>query len=251
MKKHNYLIIIVGLLIFAGGLTGHLINSYAVRKDYDDFPMNREGFVMNDIGRPMSFGYNSQRNNEDLEVLTLDELKNNVNEYIAYYGEDLEISDIFIYEDSEYYFSIVEEQTGRGAMELLVDQYTGDVYPEFGPNMMWNLKYGMHNTGGMMSGSGMMGRRSFNYGYNTSNNYKNNEITDEEAYNYGNSYLSNNGSDFELSHDFHEFYGYFTFHVEKDDKTIGMLSVNGFTGEVWYHEWHGDLIQVIEGHESH
>jgi hypothetical protein len=30
-------------------------------------------------------------------------------------------------------------------MELLVNPYTKEVIPEYGPNMMWNLKYGMHN----------------------------------------------------------------------------------------------------------
>jgi hypothetical protein len=25
-----------------------------------------------------------------------------------------------------------------------------------------------------------------------------------------------------------------------------MLSVNGITGEVWYHNWHGDLDKVVE-----
>lgn len=250
MKKHNYLIIIVGLLIFAGGLTGRMINSYSFMKNADEvqnnsYRMNQVDFGMNNLSRPMSFSFNNQISDDDLVKLTLEELKHDVNEYIDYYGEGLEISDIFIFEDSEYYFSIVEEETGRGAMELLANQYTGDVYPEFGPNMMWNLKYGMHNTGGMM------GRRGFNYEYNTSNNYKNNEITDEEAYNYGNSYLNKNESGLKLSHDFHEFYGYFTFHVDKDDKTVGMLSVNGFTGEVWYHEWHGNLVEVIEGNAGH
>jgi len=36
-------------------------------------------------------------------------------------------------------------------MELLIDKPSGQVYPEPGPNMMWNTKYGM------MSGSGGYG----------------------------------------------------------------------------------------------
>jgi hypothetical protein len=38
------------------------------------------------------------------------------------------------------------------------------------------------------------------------------------------------------------FYGYYTLHVLRDGKTIGMLSVNGFTGTVWYHTWHGNFV---------
>jgi hypothetical protein len=30
-----------------------------------------------------------------------------------------------------------------GAMELLVDKSSGAIFPEYGPNMMWNLKYGI------------------------------------------------------------------------------------------------------------
>jgi len=29
----------------------------------------------------------------------------------------------------------------------------------------------------------------------------------------------------------------------KDGKIYGMLSVNGYTGDVWYHSWHGYFIQ--------
>jgi uncharacterized membrane protein len=38
---------------------------------------------------------------------------------------------------------------------MLIDKNTGQIFPEYGPNMMWNLKYG---HGGMMTGpGGMMG----------------------------------------------------------------------------------------------
>jgi hypothetical protein len=39
-----------------------------------------------------------------------------------------------------------------------------------------------------------------------------------------------------------KFYGYYTIDTEKDGKTSGMLSVNGYSGEVWYHSWHGPFI---------
>jgi hypothetical protein len=29
-----------------------------------------------------------------------------------------------------------------------------------------------------------------------------------------------------------------------------MMSVNGFTGEVWYHDWHGTVTQIIDGHSE-
>jgi hypothetical protein len=45
------------------------------------------------------------------------------------------------------------------------------------------------------------------------------------------------------------FYGYFTLHTLQDGQVVGMLSVNGYTGQVWYHTWHGDFIGMSEGHE--
>ncbi|MCE1195240.1 hypothetical protein LWX53_01910, partial [bacterium] len=38
------------------------------------------------------------------------------------------------------------------------------------------------------------------------------------------------------------FYGYYTIHVLKDGKIFGMLGVNGYSGQVWYHSWHGNFI---------
>jgi hypothetical protein len=32
----------------------------------------------------------------------------------------------------------------------------------------------------------------------------------------------------------------------KDGQIEEMLSVNGSTGQVWYHTWHGRFIQMIE-----
>jgi hypothetical protein len=42
------------------------------------------------------------------------------------------------------------------------------------------------------------------------------------------------------------FPGYYTLHVERDGRIDGMLSVNAYTGAVWYHWWHGRF-QAIDG----
>ena len=52
-----------------------------------------------------------------------------------------------------------------------------------------------------------------------------------------------------LQMDVHEpdrFYGYYTLHTLRDGEIEGMLSVNGFTGEVWYHAWHGPFVREME-----
>ncbi len=68
----------------------------------------------------------------------------------------LEVKEIMAFERNTYAI-VAEEDTGIGAMELLVDPDTGAVSPEPGPNMMWNTKYGMMEGGGFGWG-GMMGR---------------------------------------------------------------------------------------------
>jgi hypothetical protein len=42
------------------------------------------------------------------------------------------------------------------------------------------------------------------------------------------------------------FYGYYTIEVLQNGDTFGMLSVDGYTGQVWYHTWHGTFIQQTE-----
>jgi hypothetical protein len=46
------------------------------------------------------------------------------------------------------------------------------------------------------------------------------------------------------------FCGYYTLHFLKDGKVDGMLSVNGATGDVWYHNWHGNFVTMIVEEEE-
>jgi len=41
------------------------------------------------------------------------------------------------------------------------------------------------------------------------------------------------------------FYGHYTLEVLSAGNTYGMLSVNGYTGQVWYHTWHGTFTQEL------
>ena len=44
------------------------------------------------------------------------------------------------------------------------------------------------------------------------------------------------------------FYGYYTLHIDRGGETVGMLSVNGYSGQVFVHTWHGDLLETSEAH---
>jgi hypothetical protein len=131
----------------------------------------------------------------------------------------------------EYNFYAIarETDTGIGAMELLVNKWNGAVTPEMGPNMMWNAKYGMHRRG-------MMG--AWRSGENT--------LSTAEALDIAQTWLDKNRPGVTVEEDVDPFYGYYTIHTHTDDAIEGMLSVNGSTGQVWYHTWHGEFIQMLE-----
>jgi len=165
---------------------------------------------------------------------------------------DLEIDEIMEFEYN-YYVVYSEESTGIGAMEMLIDKTTGRIFPEYGPNMMWNLKYGhggmMTGPGGMMGGySGMMGSGYGNMmgGYYPEG-YSGDPIGAEEAIEIAQKFLDTAYQGAEAD-DPHPFYGYYTLHTTMDGEIFGMLSVNAFTGQVWYHNWHGEYINSIESH---
>ena len=182
--------------------------------------------------------------------LTVAEATEAVNGYLAELNDpNLKLDELMIF-DNHAYAEIVEQDTGIGAMEVLVDPTTKAVYPEMGPNMMWNLKYGM------MAGFGSHGMMG-GFGFNNRPGPAASEVSAEmpltpaeaveAAQTYLDTYLANN-----LQVDAHAepFYGYYTLHVNRNGDTIGMLSVNGYTGQVFLHTWHGDLVEMNgEGHE--
>lgn len=257
MKTAMKIVLGAAVLLVIGGLlgmfffNGALGRSPVVRTNNFNFSSGMMGDYDNSFGRGMWGGNDIYDDANTGEKIDFEELEQSVSRYIDQYEEELVISDIFVFENSDYYFSIMEADTGLGAMELLVNPYTGDIYPEFGPNMMWNQKYGMHGSGGygMMGRSrGMMGRGNYSNSF-SSNETERNAISSEDAQSAAAQYIDDKtDEDYTVSSEGHEFYGYYTFHLEQDGETVGMLSVNGFTGEVWYHSWHGTVERVIDGH---
>jgi hypothetical protein len=140
---------------------------------------------------------------------------------------DLAIDEIMEFQYN-FYVIYYEKSTGIRAFEMLIDPYTGRIFPEYGPNMMWNTKYGM--MGGMMGGR-----------FRTST--ANIPVTKDQAAAIAENYLKKNvqGTSTEEPD---VFYGYYTIHIVKDGKIYGMLSVNGYNAQVWYHSWHGQFVQM-------
>jgi hypothetical protein len=121
---------------------------------------------------------------------------------------------------------------------------------------MWNLKYGMHAggfggmMGGGMMGNGMMGGYSYNNSADLLNISSEMIVSADEALEYAQNYLDTFEPGVTVSHEITAFYGYYTLDTEKDGEIVGMLSVNGFSGQVFPHTWHGTFIEMTEhGHD--
>jgi hypothetical protein len=209
------------------------------------------------------YGYN----NANLTLLTVDQAKTAAEKYLANIdNSDLQIAEVMIFDNSAYVV-VKEASTGNGAFELLVDPTSQIAYPEHGPNMMWNLKYGGINHQYMMGNGGMMGTMGGNgamtlapgasagvnmmggYGWDTTTPADVSAemtVTPEGAIEYAQEYLDTNISGTTAATDPIKFYGYYTLDFEKDGKVAGMLSINGYSGQVFLHTWHGTFIEESE-----
>lgn len=182
-------------------------------------------------GFPMHGGWDWKYPDDTGAPITMDQAIEAVRRYLAAYGNpDLALTEVMEF-SNHFYAEVEEENTGLHAFELLVNRYTGAVYPEPGPNMMWNLKYG--HMGGMMGG--WRGRPSGPTA-----------VTPEQARSDAQQWLDVNLPGTAVADEADAFYGYYTLHVLTDGEVTGMLSVNGYTGQVWYHTWHGDFVGMTE-----
>ena len=174
--------------------------------------------------------------------LSDEEVQRIAQEYVASFGDaNLAVAEIMAF-DNQFYVQAREQDTGRYAFEFLIDRYTGTVTPEPGPNMMWNTKYGhMGGSGwGSMMGGGMMGS-----GWGSASGEM--RISPEQAIQLAQAYLSQTRPGFQAAEEADAFYGYYTIHILEDGEVAGMLSVNGYTGEVWPHTWHGTYLGMVGG----
>lgn len=197
----------------------------------------------------------------DVEPLTIEEAETAVNTYLATLNQDnLTLGEIMIFSNHAY-AQVLDSETGQGAFEVLVDPATGNVFPEPGPNMMWNTAYGMMAGSGMMNmmngqyGDMMGGSRMMNGQYsNMMGNWSTTEddveinITAEDASALAQDYLNSALPGTTADEHADTFPGYYTLHIERDGDVIGMLSVNAYTGDVFLHHWHGDFIEMTEAH---
>ena len=143
------------------------------------------------------------------------EAQQRLTDFAAQCGSDVTVGEVMSF-SSNYYAQLVDGN-GAGLLEVLVDRYTGVVYPEPGPNMMWNDQWGV------------------NAGANGATQYDQ-AAAQELASTFLMTYLPTatvlDGSAFP---------GYYTFDFGRT-QVEGMLSVNAATGEIWAHTWHGPAL---------
>jgi len=198
------------------------------------------------VGTGMMGGYGY--NTSPVTPLTIDQANQAAGKYLAALNNpDLKIAEVMVF-DNNAYVRIVEQSTGIGAFELLVDPASLAVYPEPGPNMMWNLKYsGLNHQNMMGDGGGMMGGRGGMMGGNTFSTSssavsESMPVTSAQALQAAQQYLDTALPGAKTASDADPFYGYYTIDILRDGKIIGMLSVNGTSSQVFLHTWHGTFI---------
>jgi hypothetical protein len=267
-KTLSSTLIVIAILALAGmvffaGTTYARVNAFGPSMMFGNGWNNNNSYnpnnMMNGRGPNMMNGYGY--NNPNLTPLSVDQAKTAAEKCIQSLNlQGLEIGEVMIF-DNNTYVVVKETETGLSAFELLVDPTSQVAYPEHGPNMMWNLKYSglnhsnMVNGQGMMSGSGMMGGMMGSYSGNMMSGWDSAiplnittemTVTSEQAVQYAQDYLDKNYTGATAADDPTQFYGYYTLDFSKDGKIIGMLSVNGYSGQIFLHTWHGTFIEEAE-----
>jgi hypothetical protein len=170
--------------------------------------------------------------------------------YLARLGDpDLAVKEVMVFTNHAY-AQVVEKSTGISAFEVLVDPVTRAVTPEPGPNMMWNLKYGhMAGPGGfgmMMGPYGGSGTGRMMEEFTPPRPPADMPVSPQEAIQAVQRYLDAYLPGARAGDEADPFYGYYTIHIMRGSKTVGMVSVNGYTLEVFPHFWHGQFVAMGE-----
>jgi len=170
--------------------------------------------------------------NQNGSPVTMDQAVQIANQYLTSTGSsDLELTSIHQFTNA-YEAEYVEKGTDIHAFEITIDPYTGAAFPEMGPNLMWNTKYG--HLGGMMGGP------------NPSSATTNMPVSLDAAKKDAQQWLDANLPGTTVGSDVDTAYGYYEVMVQKGGKDYAELDVNGYSGQIWYENWHGQLVQTRE-----
>ena len=154
-----------------------------------------------------------ERRNRAAETrITMDQAVQSVQTYAAGLGSNFQLAQVLEFQNG-FSAVITEKDTGRGATEVLIDPFNGEVLRENGPSVKWNLKYGPGQTASAQKSD--------------------NTVTIDQARLAAQAYLDKAHDGAKLNEAGYAFYGYYTFDYSVDGKTAGVLSINGTTQQVW------------------
>lgn len=235
MKKVLLMVLVVLIGTGLGLGAAFLVNKAIPKNNISQLEIEPPGYPFNKLqpngGDSIPYGHGGmfhnwqqRRGNPNSSRISLDEAVTIAQDMVEKHNSSLAVKEVMEFSDN-FYVLVVEKDTGRGAFELLIDPYTGQVSEEPGPNMMWNLKYGHHRMGGSL---------------------EENTISIDQAREKAQKVLDDQGQGATIHDEGTSFYGYYTFDTEINGKINGMLSVNGITGQVWIHDWHGSFISEKE-----
>lgn len=214
---------------------------------------------------------------QGLKPLSLDQAVEKAQDYLkSLNNPDLVLAEVIEF-DNHFYFIIKEKSTGVYAFESLMDMRTGSVHPAPGPNLMWNTKYGMTammqdmmSMGNMMGMDQMMSDMASPSGMMMGGPTPIEPtaelpISPEKAKQTARQFLEKTVSSMSqmpmtmqmpmpsnplqgavVGEKVRKFYGYYTLDLVKDGKLAGLLSVNGYTGQVWQHTWNANFVNMKE-----
>jgi hypothetical protein len=154
-------------------------------------------------------------------VNDLDQARERAADFAEALQPGLEVGEVMRFEN--HYYADLQNSDGSKATEVLIDSSSGAVRLEMGPATMWNTRFGMM---GRDDGTGA-------------------EISAIQAQQIADRWLENGGEGL-TSDDPVQFPGYYTLHTVRNGEITGMLSVHAVTGDVWYHSWHGDFVEMSE-----
>jgi hypothetical protein len=123
---------------------------------------------------------------------------------------------------SNGFYAEIDRSDATHATEVLIDPAGGGVNLEYGPAMMWNTEYGMHSLAGSTT------------------------LSPPDAQATAQRWLDVQRPGLTAGNP-EQFPGYVTLHTMRDGNIVGMMSVNLYTGAVWYHTWHGTFVAMDEG----
>jgi hypothetical protein len=152
------------------------------------------------------------RNGDSGTPITMDQAVQAAQKYAAGLGANFQLAQVLEFQNG-FYAVITEKDTGRGALEVLIDPTSGQVLPERGPLLMWNLKYGRMGNGAAQTGD--------------------NTVTLDQARLAAQAFLDKTHPGAKLNEGGVAFYGYYALVYSVDGKTAGVLGVNGTTQQVW------------------